>query len=81
MRNESQARKGSHDYVNDFWKKKVLSLFLNDEKELQFRISKGSSFHTVGAAIEKAREAMTVLQYGMFKSRSPVDRRVLTDCG
>ena len=53
MRNESQARKGSHDYVNDFWKKKVLSLFLNDEKELQFRISKGSSFHTVGAAIEK----------------------------
>ena len=48
--------------LNDKLKKWVLSLSLKLLREVQFRISRGISFHTVGAATEKARLAKTVPQ-------------------
>ena len=48
--------------LNDKLKKWVLSLSLKLLREVQFRISRGISYHTVGAATEKARLAKTVPQ-------------------
>ena len=48
--------------LNDKLKKWVLSLSLKLLREVQFRISRGISFHTIGAATEKARLAKTVPQ-------------------
>ena len=51
---------------------------LKFESEVHFRMSRGISFHTVGAATENARLAKTVLHGGTFNRHLASDRSPLS---